>query len=101
MVVGSRDDVAFVVLMAATGVLGKTVSLSQIEAMSRAAGADESDIEIEVAVSRAVLDAVTNAAPGADYTEDVNEAVEAVIQTIPEPDREEGARPFVQRFAIK
>jgi pimeloyl-ACP methyl ester carboxylesterase len=88
MVVGLRDDVAFVVLLAATGVDGTTISITQSEAMLRAAGIDEAEIEIAMAVNRAVLEAVAKASGGADLTKDIELAMERVIQTIPESDRE-------------
>ncbi len=92
MVVGMRDDVSFVVLLAATGVDGATISLSQSEAMLRAAGTDEGEIEIALAVSRAVLAVAEKASDGEDLTKDLELAARDVIQTIPESDREEAAK---------
>lgn len=91
LVVGLRDDVAFVVLMAATGVDGGTISISQSEAMTRAAEADEAEIEIAMAVNRAVIGIAAKAKPGEDFSGELEAALEEVIQTIPESEREEAA----------
>ena len=88
MVVGLRDDVAFVVLMAATGVDGKTISLSQSEALLRANGTEESEIQLGLKVSRAVLGVVTTTDPD-KFEEEIPKVVEAVIESLPESEREE------------
>ena len=92
MVVGLRDDVAFVALLAATGVNGDDISLSQSEAMLRAAGTPEEEIEIALAVNRAVFAVVGKAEAGADLTKELEQAIETVILTIPESIREEAAK---------
>ena len=89
LVVGLRDDVAFVVLLAATGVDGATISISQSEAMARAAGVDEAEIAVAMAVNRAVIGIAAKAKPGEDFSEELKTALEEVIQTIPESEREE------------
>lgn len=98
MVVGSRDDVAFIALLAATGVDGTTISLTQSEAMLRAAGTEEAEIAIAQAVSRAVLDVAAKASEGADLTKDLELAMERVIQTIPESHREEAAKNLLKKI---
>jgi len=99
LVVGSRDDVAFVVLMAATGVDGKIISLSQGEALLRAMGTEESAIKVELSVSKAVMDVVTSSGPDEDISERLDKALETVIQSLPEEGREEGSKKI--RQAIK
>lgn len=98
MVVGSRNDVAFIALLAATGVDGTTISLTQSEAMLRAAGTDEAEIEIAQAVSRAVLDVAAKSSKGADLTKELELAMERVIQTIPESHREEAAKNLLKEI---
>lgn len=92
MVVGLRSDVAFVALLAATGVDGVAISISQSEAMLRAAGTAEDEIEIALAVNRAVMAIVGKSKAGADLTKELEQAIETVIQTIPESTREEAGK---------
>ncbi len=92
MVCGLRDDVAFVVLLAATGVDGAEISKSQSEAMLRAAGTAESEIEIAMSVNRSVVDIVVSAEADEDVSDKVAEAVEVIIEKLPEADREEGGK---------
>ncbi len=99
MVVGLRDDIAFVVLLAATGVNGASISQSQSEAMARAAGVGESELEIIRSVNRAVLDIASKAGPDEDLSVKVDEAIEAIIQKLPEADREQAGANI--RAAVK
>lgn len=92
MVVGQRDDVAFVVLLAATGVDGTTISITQSEAMLRAVGTDEAEIEVAMAVNRAVLEVAAKASDGEDLTESIELAMKRIIQTLPESDQEEATK---------
>jgi hypothetical protein len=92
MVANTRGDVAFIVLMAATGVDGKTVLLSQSEAMLRAANAPEREMEVAMAVNRAVMDVAANAADGEDLRARMIEAVDGIIETIPAARREAAAQ---------
>ncbi len=88
MVVGLRDDVAFVVLLAATGVPGAEITRSQTEAMLRAAGVPEADLAFALTLNRKFVDVAVNAAPGEDLTELIHAALEKAIQTLPEAARE-------------
>ena len=88
MVVGLRKDVAFVCLLAATGVDGATINHSQTEAMLRAEGIDESEIQIALKINQAVIGAAIKAEPGADLTVQLEQVVQDVVQEIPESDRE-------------
>jgi pimeloyl-ACP methyl ester carboxylesterase len=96
MVVGLRDDVAFVVLMGATGVVGATIVTSQTEAIQRAGGADEAEIAVARAVNRAVTDLAMSSAPGADLSADLDSVLAPIIQTLPESDRDEAAAVILQ-----
>ena len=87
MVVSLRQDIGFVVLMAATGVDGRAISISQAESMSRAMGADDEGVALELAITRLAVDIAINAEPDADIRADLAEALEQVIETIPEDER--------------
>ncbi len=88
MVAGTRDDVAFVVLLAATGVDGEKIILSQSEAILRAAGTDEEDIKTTLTVSRVVLSVAKKTNFGDDFEKELERAVEKVMQSFPESKRE-------------
>ncbi len=88
MVATQRDDVAFLVLLAATGVDGATVIQSQSAALRRADGGDEAAIEVVNAVNRAVFEVVLASEPGTDLSPALERAVDAVLQTVPEERRE-------------
>jgi hypothetical protein len=88
IVANQRGDIAFVVLMGATGVDGESVLLSQSEAMTRAAGASDPDIAFATNLTRAVLAIAAQAKPGEDLTNDVMRVADQVIATIPAPERD-------------
>lgn len=91
MVVGLRDDVAFVVLLAAPGVGGAKIIETQTEAMLRAAGTDEAVIAAALAINRAVLNHVRHGDPESDSSEELESAIERAIEAVPESDRAEVA----------
>lgn len=91
MVAARRDNVAFLVLLAATGVDGADVIQSQAAAMRRAQGANEAEIEVLQAINRAVFDVVLAAQPGSDFSEELDRAVEAVLEKLPEAERKPAA----------
>lgn len=101
MVVGLRDDVAFVALLAATGVDGVTISISQGEAMLRAAGTSEDSIKVELAASRAVIDVVIKAGKGENFDSALDNAIETVIKEMPEADQEEGGNKLREGIKIQ
>jgi pimeloyl-ACP methyl ester carboxylesterase len=88
MVVGLRDDIAFVCLLAATGVDGATINQSQTEALLRAEGVDESEIQIVLKINRAVINVSTKAEPDADLSNEFEDVIKDVVQSVPESDRE-------------
>lgn len=92
MVVGLRDDVAFVVLLAATGVDGVTINETQTEAMLRAGGTPEFEIKLALAVNRAFIGAAMKADPGEDFSDAVEPEIEKIIETIPAAARDEAAK---------
>lgn len=89
MVVGLRDDVAFSVLMAAPGVDGVTTNETQTEAMLRASGVAEGEIEFAQNLNRAIVAAAMKAEPGADFSADLEPVIAAAIETLPESERGE------------
>ena len=92
MVVGLRDDVAFVVLLAATGVDGATINASQTEALLRANGTDETEIEIALMISRAAIDASMRGGSESDISADLEPVIDQVLQKIPEANHEEATK---------
>ena len=86
MVVGMRDDVAFIVMMAGTGIDGRTIVTSQAEAMSLAEGESASDAKLSGEVAGEMADlAIANRM---DDTEAIDAIIEKVIASLPEEDRE-------------
>ncbi len=96
MVVGLRDEIAFVVLLAATGVDGATIVQSQTEAMLRAAGTEEAEIKLALAVNQKAVEVAMNARPGDDFAQQLDEAIESVIETIPASERKEASEQIRQ-----
>ncbi|MFT5301337.1 MAG: pimeloyl-ACP methyl ester carboxylesterase [Mariniblastus sp.] len=96
MVVGLRDDISLVVLLAATGVDGVDISISQTEAMSRAAGVNEDEIALALRLNRAVLAVVATGVGGDELSQAVDKALAGVIETIPESEREEVTKVLAQ-----
>jgi hypothetical protein len=88
IVANQRGDIAFLVLMGATGVDGRAVLLSQAEAIARVSNAPESEVRLAMAINRAVTENAAQAAPGEDLYDKVMRAVDQVIATIPAPERE-------------
>ena len=92
MVVGLRDDVAFVVLLAATGVDGTTINETQTAAMLRAGGTPEWEVKLALAINRVVIAAAMKAGPDEDFSEEIKPEIEKIIETVPEPFREAAAK---------
>lgn len=93
MVCGLRDDISFVVLMAATGVDGLTIINSQTEAMLRTDNTkpeEQEELEIGLKINRLI---VTQAAAG-NLDPDAPEfrkQLDALIALLPEEDQEEAS----------
>ena len=99
IVANERGDIAFLVLMGATGVDGRAVLLSQAEAMTRASNAPEPEVRLAMAINRAVTENAALAAPGEDLYDKVMRAVDQVIATIPAPEREAASQ--ASRIMVK
>ena len=90
LVFANRKEIAFVVLLAGTGIPGTEISITQVEAMLRAEGMPEDTIEIEVATTTAVVNTAAKFADDEDFDEKLSAALEEVIETIPEEHRVAG-----------
>ena len=80
LTVGLRDDVAFVVLMAATGVDGAEILSSQTAAMLRASGVEQSEVDLAVKVNKAAVSVIKNA--GKDNEDDLGDELEAAVRQV-------------------
>lgn len=83
-----RDDIAFTVLMASPAVEGKSVLLSQSEAILRANNISEAEINVIQEVNNAIMSIAASAKPGSDVTDEIMAATENVVRTLPEAQRE-------------
>ncbi len=89
MVCGARDDVAFVVLMAATGVDGLTIITSQTEAMLRVEMTEPDELaEVDVAIemNRLIVSRYVGGNLALDDPEFKKE-IDTLIDRLPEEDR--------------
>jgi uncharacterized protein len=105
MVTGLRDDVAFVVLLAATGVDGSTVSLNQTETALRLTNTGEVEIQRALKLARASSEAALRASSEADFLDRMEPAIQEVARATPEAGRAEaiavvrrGVRSSAQRM---
>ena len=89
MVAGLRDNVAFIVLMAGTGVDGKTIGVSQAQAMALANGASAEDAKMAGVVSGHCIDLVIQ--DKLDDKEAIEVIVTKVLDAMPEEERKEQA----------
>ncbi len=88
MVAGLRDDVAFVVLLAATGVDGATILVSQVETALRTAGVAETEIQRAVALNQAAFKAAVRNVSDAEFLEQIEPTIQEVTRDIPDASRE-------------
>ena len=87
-----RDDVAFVVLMAATGVDGKTIIDSQTEAMLRVEmnkPEQQAELEVGIELNRLIVSKAMEGTLSVDDDKFMKE-VHALIERLPEDEWEEG-----------
>jgi pimeloyl-ACP methyl ester carboxylesterase len=87
MVAAKREEVAFVVLMAATGIPGERITYSQSAAMIRARGGDEHAVRLGEVVLEAMLAVVKEAEPGTNVAAAIERAVAGVVAGMSEADR--------------
>ena len=79
----SPGDVAFLVLMAGTGVTGEALANAQQNSMLRAAGAREADIEAQAELLKALMPIIMNEKESKVIDEKLRAAVEAWMKTQP------------------
>lgn len=90
IVCGLRDDVAFVVLMAATGVDGLTIIESQTDAMVRASKTkpeEQAEVEASLALNRYLVREIVNETLDMDAPE-LEKLINELIDLQPDEDRE-------------
>lgn len=88
MVAAERDDVALLVLLAATGLPGASISREQAVSLARAEGADEAGVRMRQTVTSAVVTIVEEASPSAALEVDIERAVSELVAGLPEAQRD-------------
>lgn len=89
MVAVEETDVAFVVLLAGTGVPGKDVLIEQAEAVLRASGADEGTVEHKMELQRRVIDAVVTGQGLDSLRADFVQEFKSAAEQMPEDQRKQ------------
>ena len=79
----SPGDVAFLVLLAGTGVTGEALANAQQDSMLRAAGAREADIKAQAELLKALMPIIVNEKESKVIDEKLRAAVEAWMKTQP------------------
>ena len=90
MVCGLRDDVAFVVLMAATGVDGLEIIQSQTEAMLLSAASESgefAEVEIGIKLNRLVTNHAAEGTLSFDNT-DLKQKIDSLLEQLPAEERD-------------
>ena len=87
LVAVEREDVALLVLLAATGLPGASISREQAVSLARAEGASEAAVRVRQIVTSAVVTVVEDASPDADLREGIERAVSELVATMPEEER--------------
>jgi uncharacterized protein len=100
IVANKRDDIAFVCLLAGTGVDGAEITLSQTEAMLKTAGIDEDEIKLVLNINAAVIDVAINSKPEDDITEAIDKKVDKILETLSEDIREEARKNIQQGIKV-
>jgi pimeloyl-ACP methyl ester carboxylesterase len=92
MVAARRNDVAFVILLAGTGVNGREILLSQGQLILRAAGVtDETLLNIQRTTQLAMIDTVLESASDATQDELIAAALKRLTESLPEESIPEGS----------
>jgi pimeloyl-ACP methyl ester carboxylesterase len=87
MVATRSDDVAFIVLLAGTGVPGVDLMVMQLEATQRSIGRSEENIARQAVVQRRLLERAAAGADLPEITETVAELTRIQVSTVPEAQR--------------
>ncbi|MEZ6095077.1 MAG: alpha/beta hydrolase [Pirellulaceae bacterium] len=88
MVAQRNDDVAFVVLLAGTGVPGREISLSQSEILAKSLNLPDDAIALQQTLNKNLLDAVITHELGEDLDEAINVVVDEFVATLPEQEQD-------------
>jgi fermentation-respiration switch protein FrsA (DUF1100 family) len=92
MVAAAREDVAWIVLLAAPGIPGERITYSQSAAMTRARGGDEHAVRLGEVVLDAMLAVVKAPEPGANVPAAIERAVAGVVAGMSAADREQAGK---------
>ena len=95
MIAARRDDVAWIVMLAGTGVTGEQILLNQAERIARAGGAKETDISLNRRLQRVLFHAV-RAGTSADQ---ITSKLEAFVTTL-EPEEQKHVAVSAARSGI-
>ncbi len=87
MVAGRSDDVAFLVLLAGTGIPGVDLMVMQLEATQRSIGRPEENIARQAVVQRRLLEQAAAGAGLPEITETVAELTRIQVSTVAEDER--------------
>ncbi len=89
LVAARSSDVAFIVLMAGTGLPGDEILTSQLGLILKAMGADPEKVDQKVRTQRRVLAAIKSEKDGLKAKEAVQSILQETRDSLPEPQREE------------
>lgn len=78
------EDIAFVVMMAGTGVPGREVLIEQLELISRANGSDDAAVQKALELQQRAIAIIAGAAPRAERAELLRAVVEEQLAEAPE-----------------
>jgi pimeloyl-ACP methyl ester carboxylesterase len=98
MAAARSGDVAFLVMLAGSGLPGEELLYLQAAAMIRAAGGDDAALERERRIQTVVFDAIRNESEPAVAAKRAKEALQEELKKLPDAERErlgEGAESFV------
>lgn len=83
MIAARRADLAFIVLLAGTGVPGDQIILNQSEKIGRAAGESDEDLELNRRIQQTLFQAIRSA-NGKDVQQTATKAYDAFVKSLPE-----------------
>ncbi len=98
MVAASDPDVAFIVLLAGTGVSGNAVMEEQQRAIITAMGLGADAVAANAKISRVGMTAIKNARDAADARVQVDKAIMEETKNLPEAGREKAVKQMKQAF---
>lgn len=88
---GSRDDVAFIVMLAGTGVTGEEILLRQGELIGKAQGADEAELAGNRRLQQRIVHVIKTTADPAAAEKQIREIAAEDLKEIADADKKEAA----------